>query len=129
MIINGLSPARSPLAARRRNTVPGFRVSEPIGAPGPPAAAAGTEGASLLALQEEATPQARDRKARHRCALLLAALTRLQRALLNGTTGEAVADLARIASEPADAADAALGGAIAMTTLRVRIELARHNRS
>jgi len=129
MIINDLSSAQSPLKSDRRAPVSGFLMPEPLTAPEATVAAAGVQGASLLALQEEATPQARDRVARGRCAALLAALCRLQRALLRGSADDAVADLARIACEPENAADPALRGVIAMTRLRVRIELARHNRS
>ncbi len=82
--------------------------------------------AGLLGLSVEDDREERDRRARQRAGKLLAGLSRIQLALLNGRVDAAMmtqlADLAGLANE---ADDPALKGLVDSITLRVKVELAR----
>ncbi len=83
----------------------------------------------MLALQEAESGAVRDREARRRGQDLLAALTRLQRALLAGEDVLAVLrTLAELSEDVPEAADAGLRAAVAAVVLRARVELARRQR-
>jgi hypothetical protein len=128
----GIAPARTPVAPPG-----GFAV------PAPPAPSRGAEAASalapsavlagLLALQEEAEPQAlRDRAARRHGRTMLTALAELQLALLagpgeadDGAPARALARLGHLLDEQPPAEDPALAGVLAAVALRCRVELAR----
>jgi len=94
--------------------------------PAAPAAAEVTLG-GILALQEAESLALRDREARRRGQEMLAALTRLQRALLEGHRDlPGLRRLAALAEDIPPAADPDLAQALAAVALRARVELARH---
>jgi hypothetical protein len=111
-------------------------TARPIAAPGGPIAVAEVGLGSMLAMQEVESGAVRDREARRRGQDMLAALASLQRSLLDfgsdtGPTtgagsGSALRQLAALAGQVPQAADPALREAVAAVTLRVRVELARH---
>jgi hypothetical protein len=81
----------------------------------------------MLALQEVESGAVRDREARRRGHDMLAALTRLQRALLAGEPDLAtLRGLEALAENVPEASDPALQQALADVVLRVKVELARH---
>ena len=120
--------------AGRVEPASGFRVPEaatdlPAAAERP--VAIGTTGglAALLATQELADPQLRDRAARRHAAVTLDTLARLQAALLGGdadaqAAGEALGRLAALAAQPAPA-DPGLAAITRAVAVRARVELAR----
>ncbi|HUB14066.1 MAG TPA: flagellar assembly protein FliX [Acetobacteraceae bacterium] len=85
---------------------------------------------TLLALQQMDDAPARDIAAHRRGQSLLAALGRLQRALLGAGDASAVLDEIRsLARDVPVAADPALATAVAQVVLRAQIELARRGAS
>ncbi|HVC59118.1 MAG TPA: flagellar assembly protein FliX [Acetobacteraceae bacterium] len=130
--VGPLPPSR-PGARTGGGTAAGFL---PPAAPGPDASRA--EGValaapvaldSLLALQQVDEPAERDRAARRHGHALLAALGRLQRALLeHGDEAAALGQIRGLAeAAPAAAADPGLAASVDLVVLRARIELARRN--
>ena len=125
--IGPTSPAARP-AARAPVRGAGFRL--PAAAAEAPVAAAATAEVMLggmLALQEAQSGAVRDREARRRGQEMLAALARLQRALLEGHRDlPGLRRLAALVEDMPGAADPGLRQALAEVTLRARVELARH---
>lgn len=80
---------------------------------------------SLLWLQQVDPPVERDHAARRHGQALVAALGRLQRALLSGSTDNVLEELRALAGGVPQAADPELAAAIDHVVLRARIELAR----
>jgi hypothetical protein len=115
-------PARPPARAA------GFRLpADAAEAPAEAAATAGVMLGGMLALQEAESGAVRDREARRRGQEMLAALARLQRALLEGNRDlPGLRRLAALAEDIPQAADPGLRQALAEVTLRARVELARH---
>ena len=130
MGLDGIGPTtpagRAPARAVVRGA--GFRLPpERTEAPAAAPAAAEVSLGGMLALQEAESLALRDREARRRGQEILAALTRLQRALLEG--GRDLPGLRRLAALAEDippAADPGLAQALAEVALRARVELARH---
>jgi Class II flagellar assembly regulator len=84
---------------------------------------------SLLALQQVDEPTERDRAARRHGQALLAALSRLQRLLLeDGDEAAALEQIRALAEATPAAADPGLAAAVELVVLRARIELARRGR-
>lgn len=102
-------------------------AAPPGGAPAGVGAAGPVQAAGMLALQEWQSDSVRDREARRRGNDLLAALARLQRALLEGGTAEALARLSALLEGMPEAADPGLAAVLRAVTLRARIEIARHS--
>ena len=128
--LDGIGPtsptARGPARTQARGG--GFRLpAEATEAPAAPAAASEVMLGGMLALQEAETWAVRDREARRRGQEILAALARLQRALLEGRRDlPGLRRLAALAEDIPLAADPRLRQALADVTLRARVELARH---
>ncbi len=91
----------------------------------PGAAAAAVSLSGLLALQGAGPEAPRDRTARRRGRDILDALAALQRGLLGGDAGGALARLASLIEGVPLAADPRLAALLAAVALRARIELAR----
>lgn len=125
--IGPTSPATRPVA-RAMVRGAGFRLpAEAAEAPAAPAAASEVMLGGMLALQEAESWAVRDREARRRGQEMLAALARLQRALLEGHRDlPGLRHLAALAEDVPQAADPRLRQALAEVTLRARVELARH---
>jgi hypothetical protein len=128
--VEGIGPAPPAVRGSGRSpaTGAGFRLP-PAGAEAPAAAASMGEVAlgGMLALQEAEGREARDREARRHGQEMLAALARLQRALLEGGRDlPGLRRLALLAENVPEAADPALRLAMAEVVLRARVELARH---
>jgi hypothetical protein len=106
----------------------GFRLPyEHTEAPAAAAAPAEVTLGGMLALQEAESGAVRDREARRRGQEMLAALTRLQRALLDGNRDlPGLRGLAVLVENMPQAADPGLRQALAEVALRARVELARH---
>jgi hypothetical protein len=117
-----IATGRTPPAATS-----GFSVSETGGdttraKPAEAMAAVGLDG--MLAVQEAADAEERDRRARRHGRLLLAELAALQRELLSG--GDAsLQHLAELAEAVPVAADPALAAVMRGIVLRARVEIAR----
>lgn len=126
MMIGRVDRVGAAAATLRAQTGPGFAVATEA-APAP-ASIATTAPVGLLALQTQADPVMRDRAARRQGQAMLAALTALQKALLDGQEATAVEHLAALAALAHDAADPALRGVLAAIRLRAAIELAKHGR-
>jgi hypothetical protein len=130
--INGVGQA-APLGSAGRPMARGGGFSVDGAAEGSAAAAAGAPAdislASLLALQSDEADEVRDRPARQRGHALLNALAALQRAMLaeGGVGREQLQALAGLADSVPDAADPRLRAAMDAITLRVQVELARHD--
>jgi len=128
--LDGIGPTapavRGP--ARPSARAAGFRL--PTDSAEAPAASAPTGEVMLggmLALQEAESGAVRDREARRRGQEMLAALARLQRALLEGHRDlPGLRRLAALAEDIPQAADPGLRQALADVALRARVELARH---
>ncbi len=76
-------------------------------------------------MQEACLTAVGDRAARRRGRDMLAALAELQRALLGGDAGPALARLAVLATEVPRAFDPGLDAVVSAIALRARVELAR----
>jgi len=130
--IDGVRAGGTPAPVRRRSdSRGGFSVAEgdarPSGTAGEADAVAETALATLLALQEHAGGEVRDRAARRRGLDLLAELAALQREVLEGAPDAArLARLAGLAAEMPEAADPRLRDAVAAIALRARVEAARY---
>ncbi len=81
--------------------------------------------AVMLALQERAGAEAGDQEARQHGQRLLAALAKLQRALLSGNQADTLQELSRLSEEGGQAVDPALAQVIRSIRLRARLELVR----
>ncbi len=129
--LDGIGPATPAVRGPARATVRagGFRLPDDAAeAPAEAAATAGVMLGGMLALQEAASGAVRDREARRRGQEILAALARLQRALLEGRRDlPGLRRLAVLAEDIPPAADPGLRQALADVTLRARVELARHD--
>jgi hypothetical protein len=122
----GPAATRSP----RGSAGVGFRVpqgeAEAVSRGAQAGAAGPVDLAAMLSLQDVDPPQERDRRARRQGEGLLAALARLQQALLSGAgEGGALAELALLSSQVEIAATPALREAVAAIRLRAAVELAR----
>ncbi|MDR3524357.1 MAG: flagellar assembly protein FliX [Acetobacteraceae bacterium] len=85
---------------------------------------------AMLGMQEIDPPQERDRRARRQGEKLLAALQRLQLAVLSGENSDAITgELASLTTETATAADPNLRAVIDGITLRCAVEMERHGRA
>ncbi len=116
-------------------------ASSPAGKAAPPdfaiarpsAASVGSIGGvtltGLIALQEDACPQHRDRTARRGGERVLGALGTVQAATLAGDGNAALAALNDAVAAMTDPADPALRTIIGAIRLRARVELARADRS
>jgi len=130
--INGVG-ASAPLGSAGRPTARAGGFSVDGAAAGGTTAAAGATAdislAGLLALQSDEADAIRDRPARQRGNALLNALAALQRAMLaeGGAGREQLQALAGLADSVPDAADPRLRAAMDAITLRVQVELARHD--
>ena len=83
---------------------------------------------AMLGMQEVDPPQERDRRARRQGERLLAALQRLQLALLSGAHSDGISgELTALSTETADAADPNLRAVVDGIKLRCAIEMERHN--
>jgi hypothetical protein len=128
--VERIGPATPAIPGAGRQAARGVGFSVPSR---PPEAAAGASAPAdvvlggMLALQEAESGTVRDREARRRGEEILAALSRLQRALLDGRRDiAALTQLADLAREVPAAADPALRQAVADVVLRARVELSRH---
>lgn len=120
----GRVSARHASAGAGLFTLPALEPSEPV-AVGTLACLSGLDG--LLALQEAQTQAVSEREARRHGHAMLAALKRLQLALLtrNGVSQDDLRRLADLAASPAPGADPALVSLLGAIGLRARIELAK----
>jgi hypothetical protein len=85
-----------------------------------------TPAACMLSLQEVDSESPRDRAARRHGRALLAALVRLQHALLGASDDEAaLQEISALAAGVPDASDPSVTAALHAVVLRARIELAR----
>lgn len=129
--IEGVGWSTTPRTGNRAGapTAPGFAVPAGALATGEPAAAAAvlrTSMASMLTLQELGGETVHDREARRHGQDMLAALARLQHALLScGNETAALQRLAELAGSVPLATDRRLGAMISAIVVRVRVELAR----
>lgn len=127
--LDGIGPTSPAVRSPARPLVRGAGFRLPAAAMEAPAAAATTEVmlGGMLALQEAESGAVRDREARRRGQELLAALARLQRALLEGHRDlPGLRRLAALVEDMPGAADPGLRQALADVALRARVELARH---
>jgi hypothetical protein len=128
--LDGIGPTTPAVRGPARPSVRGAGFRLPSDAAEAPAASAATAEVMLggmLALQEAASAAVHDREARRRGQEMLAALARLQRALLEGHRDlPGLRRLADLAEDVPQAADPGLRQALAEVTLRARVELARH---
>jgi hypothetical protein len=128
--IDGLGPMAPARRPRRAAAAAGdFQLATAPageGAPAAPAAAIGLD--ALLALQEGAADNSRDRRARRHAQEMLAALRDLQRARL-GAWGQdnlaALSGLARLAGAVPAADDPRLVSIVRAIAVRAAVELAR----
>jgi hypothetical protein len=105
----------------------GFAVAGEQAAPAGATVATAEAGALsvLLAADEAEERRQRNRRAHRRGQDILAALGRLQRAVLQGTgEGNEITDLAALLESMPDAEDPALRSAVRAIALRARVELA-----
>lgn len=128
--VDGIGPTTPAMRGTGRPLVRGTGFSVPADRPeaaAPAPASVEVTLGGMLALQEAESGAVRDREARRRGQDILAALVRLQRALLEGHRDiAALRALAELAEEIPAAADPALRQAVADVALRARVELARH---
>ncbi|MCS6933324.1 MAG: hypothetical protein NZM27_14085 [Acetobacteraceae bacterium] len=122
--IGAAGPAGRPAAAGPARHA-GFRLPESVGAEQAAAAAPVAAALSLLAVQEAGDATERDRRARRRGEAMLADLSALQVALLEGQDPSAI--LGRLESLAAGeaAADPRLAEILAEIRLRAKVEAAR----
>lgn len=126
--VRGIGAPARPAGGPRRAGAAGFAIpsgaAKPATAPIAASAAAPLEG--MLALQEAEGDAVRDRAARKHGQALLAALARLQSALLGGGDDPAALhEVAALAAHMPPAPTPALAAALAGVSLRAQVELAR----
>ncbi len=108
----------------------GFHLPDdaPEAAAPAPSACAVVSLSALISLQDIEPPAERDRRARRQGEDMLAALTKLQRALLcDEVASEALADLSALSARSEMANDPALRDVVLAIRVRAAVELARIN--
>jgi hypothetical protein len=118
---------RMSVQGRKMPQATGFTVAQPAAGPEPAMVASVVMG-GLLALQDEAAPAQRDRAAKRGGEAVLAELSRLQAAMLDGRDGSMLDSLSETLARLPEAASPHLKSILAAIRIRAGLELARRGR-